>query len=108
MKKIILLFTSILTLGILLFSIQTNVTADTISTDNLRPPITTYVHVPSDPGNVYSKWHYKYTAAPYDFYYNPYLGTWKMVQVTSSQDHLVRTIFDGWAKYGPWVPRVYK
>ena len=31
-----------------------------------------------------------------------------MVQTTSYMNHMVQTIFNGWATSGPWVPRVYR
>ncbi|WP_024344516.1 hypothetical protein [Streptococcus equinus] len=91
-----------------LFLGTSKVFADTPVVAENSPIATVNAQIPFDPGDKYNEWHYQYTAQPYDFYYNPYKGTWKMVQVTSTTDHLVRTIFNGWAKYGPWVPRVYR
>lgn len=107
MNRFKLLVLALCSIAVLTLSIKT-ASADEINKASTTPPVITYVQVPSDPGNVYSKWIYKYTAAPYDFYYNPYLGTWKMVQTTSYMNHMVQTIFNGWATSGPWVPRVYR
>ena len=50
----------------------------------------------------------RYTDPANQFYYNPYTGEWKMVQVIPTLQHMVNVMFDGWARYGPWVPRVYR
>ncbi|MBY4765051.1 hypothetical protein ACRPMK_08395 [Streptococcus uberis] len=86
--------------------IYNNVHADSIF--NPKPSNLIIKHVAHDPGDKYNRWEYRYTAQPYDFYFNPFTGSWKMLQVTSNTNHLVQTIFDGWAKSGPWVPRRFQ
>ncbi|MGL9971868.1 hypothetical protein [Enterococcus sp. DIV1420a] len=47
-------------------------------------------------------WKYKYTAEPYAFYQHTTTKKWKMVQVTSTTNHLVNTMIGGWAGAPSW------
>lgn len=56
-----------------LFLGSTKVLADSPATVTNSHDAIINVLVPSDPGDKYNEWYYKYTAQPYDFYYNPYI-----------------------------------
>lgn len=42
------------------------------------------------------RWVYKYTVEPFAFYYNSTTKKWKMVQVTSTLNHVVNTMIGGY------------
>lgn len=47
-------------------------------------------------------WKYKYTAEPYAFYQHTSTKKWKVVQVTSTMNHLVNTMIGGWVGAPAW------
>lgn len=96
-------FYSVVLLVFVLFAPVASIRADIVNSGEVK--IQGEVPRYTDPAN---QFYYRYTAKPYDFYYNPYTGEWKMVQVIPTLQHMVNVMFDGWARYGPWVPRVYR
>lgn len=53
----------------------------------------------SEGGNAtYGRWEFKYTAEPYAFFYNAARDEWKMVQITSSTQHTINVMVDGYYK----------
>lgn len=59
------------------------------------------INFPDSPGKPLGRWEYIYTIEPFAYFKNTKTGAITMVQATSSVNHTVNTMVDGWVTHGP-------